>query len=324
LLTEGNILIRQNDPALFNFYFFLLYIIFVSSGYFYIVGTIVGSWKNKDYSTVSMDELLVITQKASSEQARRSRQFEVTLNNFNVGHSHWALQKLNAAKGLLADTVYDYSDMLNAIKLRADVLADATMRDSTATCLRENEGLGTDSHKRWFQAREAAKRQMEAANPRVQRQRGVRETEEGEDDDEEIEVDIRRRTLKLSSSDRLKQAPANKQFKQVEMDHFLEHAKVWGIACNIVYQPADLQWILFEGIISTSFRSVLILKHKARVTEEGVFVPEMSKIFKECPNEAAHAIGLSQDDFVRRSSFFRMKKMDGESQSVYLRRCKEA
>jgi hypothetical protein len=97
------------------------------------------------------------------------------------------------------------------------------------------------------------------------------------------------------------------------MDHFLEHAKVWGIACNIGYQPADLQRILFEGIISTSFRSILILKHKARVTDEGALVPEVSKMFEECLNEAARAIGLCQDNFVRRSSFFGMTKMDGES-----------
>jgi hypothetical protein len=108
----------------------------------------IGGWKNKDYSTVLMEELLVVMQKASSEQSRGSRLFEVNLNNFKEGHSVWALQELNAAKGLLSDTLCEYSDILNTVMLRDDVLTDATIRDSTAASLRENEKLGIDSHKK--------------------------------------------------------------------------------------------------------------------------------------------------------------------------------
>jgi hypothetical protein len=60
------------------------------------------------------------------------------------------------------------------------------------------------------------------------------------------------------------------------------------------------------------------------VTDEGAVVPEVSKTLEKCLNEAARAIGLRQDDFVRRSFFFGMTKLDGESQSVYLRRYEEA
>jgi hypothetical protein len=83
-----------------------------------------------------------------------------------------------------------------------------------------------------------------------------------------------------------------------------------------------LQRILFEGIVLASFRSILNLKHKAHVTGVGIAVPE--KLFEECLQEAAHAIGLCQDDFIRRLFFFGMTRSEGDSQSSYLRRCEEA
>jgi hypothetical protein len=139
-----------------------------------------------------------------------------------------------------------------------------------------------------------------------------------------VEVDPRRRTLKLSSFDGLKPAPANKRFMQVKIAHFLEHAKIWGVACNIGYQEADLHRIIFKGIILASFRGILNLKHKAHVKDAGIAVPERSKTFKECLQEAANVIGLRRDDFVRRSSFFGMTWSKSESQNGYLRRCEEA
>jgi hypothetical protein len=169
---------------------------------------------------VSMEELHNIMQKAGSEQSRRSRVFEVNLKNFKDGHSGWALQELNTAKGLLSDTLCEYSDMLNTVTLQNDVFMDATMGDSTAASLRENEQLGIDSHEKWFQARETAEHRMEAENPKEPKHRRNREIEEGEDDNDEVEVDARRRTLKLSSFEGLKPAPANEWFMQVEMDHF--------------------------------------------------------------------------------------------------------
>jgi hypothetical protein len=188
----------------------------------------IGGWKNKDYSTVLMEELFFIMKKASSEQSRRSREFKVNLNKFKEGHLVWALQELNAAKGLLSDTLCEYSDMLNTVMLRDNVWKDATMRESTAASLRENEQLGINSHEKWFHARETAEGRMEAENPRKPKHRRNRETEEGEDDDNKVEVDARRRTLKISSLDGLRPAPANEQFTQVEMDYFLEHARIWG------------------------------------------------------------------------------------------------
>jgi hypothetical protein len=56
--------------------------------------------------------------------------------------------------------------------------------------------------------------------------------------------------------------------------------------------------ILFKGIVKSSFRDILNLKHEAHVTDGGVVVPERSKSFEECLEEAARAIRLCPDVFV--------------------------
>jgi hypothetical protein len=73
---------------------------------------------------------------------------------------------------------------------------------------------------------------MEADNPREQKHKRDRGSEYEDEEDDEVEVDPRRRTLKISF-DGLKPDPANERFTQVEMDHFLEHNKVWAVACNM-------------------------------------------------------------------------------------------
>jgi hypothetical protein len=72
-----------------------------------------------------------------------------------------------------------------------------------------------------------------------------------------------------------------------------------------------------------SFRDILTLKYEATVSDTGEVIPERSKSFEECLVEAARVIGLRQDVFVRRSTFFMMKREENEGQSAYIRRCKE-
>jgi hypothetical protein len=93
--------------------------------------------------------------------------------------------------------------------------------------------------------------------------------------------------------------------------------KVWATACNIRFQAADLQRIIFESIVSTSFRNILVLRHTAGEDEEGNATPEKSKTFNKCLAEATRAIAL----FDRRSALFGMRNIDKETQPVFLRRC---
>jgi hypothetical protein len=125
-------------------------------------------------------------------------------------------------------------------------------------------------------------------NPREQKHRRDRAGEY--DDEEDDDVDPRIRTLKLSF-DWQKPDQANERFTQRE----------------------DLQKILFEGIVLASFRDILILEHKAHVTDAGIAVPKKSKMFEECLQKAARAIGLRQDVFVRPSSLFGMTRSEGQS-----------
>jgi hypothetical protein len=79
------------------------------------VGAIAANWKIK-LLKVNLDELLVIMEKASSKQIKRTKTFKIAIHNIKAGHSDWALHELNSARGLLEDTIGHYSDMLNTIK----------------------------------------------------------------------------------------------------------------------------------------------------------------------------------------------------------------
>jgi hypothetical protein len=62
------------------------------------------NWRNKDYSEVPLDELLVDMENGGMEMAKRETKFEVSLCKLQDGHSDWAINELDNTKTLLDHT----------------------------------------------------------------------------------------------------------------------------------------------------------------------------------------------------------------------------
>jgi hypothetical protein len=286
------------------------------------VGSIMANWKNKDYAKISLVEIQVAVENANTDLKQREFKFGVGIDTLEEGHSDWALREVDSCKQLLDHTNALYIAMLTTVKFRSDVKSSEELSVDVATKLTLALNLEKSVHKKWLTIREETEKQRDAS---LHLRSGQRTNSDDEDEAEEPEAPRGKKHFRLSNFDGLKPSPANERFTQTETDHWLEHSRVWADAINIKYQGVELQRIVFESIISESFRSVLVLKHPARMAEDGFSnVPEVSMTFEECLAEATRSIGVRQDQFVRRSYFFGMKKLDSESQLAFLRRCKDS
>jgi hypothetical protein len=97
---------------------------------------------------------------------------------------------------------------------------------------------------------------------------------------------------------------------------------LWAAASSIDLAREDIQRLLLKGIVTPSFRDILIPKHPSILRQEHLN-PQRSKTFEECLAEAQRVIGFKQDIFVQRLTFLTMKREEGEGQSAYIRRCEE-
>jgi hypothetical protein len=241
------------------------------------------------------------------EMTKKESKFEVSLTNLQDGHSDWALYELDNTKTLLDHTTDLYTSKLTAVKFRADVKSNDHIKNDVATKLTLALASESRIHERWYEARKIAEQKRDTDNLPPARRVAVENDGDGEDEEENREDARGKKNLKLSNFDGLKPLPANKQFNQTETDHRMEHARVLVAAINVHYQGVELQRIVFESIISASFRGILVLKHAAKLSEDGnSTILETSKSFDESLAEASRAIGVGQDQFVRRSSFFGM------------------